>query len=239
MTYADPSVLDFKAFSQTEITPGGVFPAKARAGKSLGDGFHEIKTATFPNELLPFANYVQSMGQQVSGALPSIFGGQIEGSETASEYSMSRAQATQRLQNTWKMFTIWWKTIFGKAIPMYIKMVKEDERDVQRKEDGSFVNVLIRKSELEGKIGKVELEANENLPITWSQRKDIVMTLLQSNNPQIMEFMMRPENMDIMRDAIGFNDFYIPGELDREAEYDEIKKLINSTPIPSGEMDDN
>ena len=38
------------------------------------------------------------------------------------------------------------------------------------------------KSELEGKIGNIELEANENLPITWNQQKDSIMELFKMNN---------------------------------------------------------
>jgi hypothetical protein len=201
----------------------------------MGDGFYEVKTAILSGEVLPFAQNIQSLGQLVSGALPSLFGGEMEGSGTASEYSMSRAQALQRQQNTWKMFCIWWKNIFGKVIPMYIKEVKEDERNVERNTDGGFINTFIRKAELEGKIGRVELEANENLPLTWSQQKDIVMQLINAANPEILKVIGSPENLPIIREAIGLTDFYIPGEDDVEQQYDEIKLLLQSEPIQTGD----
>lgn len=232
-TFADPGVLDFDAYRQMETVPGGVYEAKPKTGQRVGDGFYEVKTATLSQEVLPFFQQLQSLGQLVSGALPSLFGGQMqEGSGTASEYSMSRAQALQRLQNTWKMFTIWWKQIFGKAVPMYIKEVQEDEKDVQRDDNGNFINVFIRKAELEGKIGKVELEANENLPITWNQQKDIVMQLLKAGVPEVLQILGAPENLPVIRNAIGLVDFYVPGEDDRTKQYDEIKQLLNSEPIP-------
>jgi len=231
LTFFDPAVLNQKAFEQTEVVPGGMFPATPKSGKSLGDGFFEVKTATLSSEVLPFGQNIQSLGQLVVGALPSIFGGQIEGSETASEYSMSRAQALQRLQNTWKMLTIWWKTIFGKVIPMFIQEVKDDEKDVQRDKNGNFFNVFIRKAELEGKIGKVELEANENLPMTWHQVKDVIMTLLQTGQPEILNIIGAPENLPAIRSAIGLTDFFIPDEDEIEDTYDVIKRLNNSEPI--------
>lgn len=230
-TFADPTVVNFPAYEQSEVVVGGLVRATPKSGKSLSDAFHEVKTAVLSAEVLPFAQNIQQLGQLVSGALPSLFGGQLEGSGTASEYSMSRAQALQRQQNTWKIFTIWWKTINGKTIPMYIKEVKEDEHDVQRTKDGNFVNVLIRKAELEGKIGRIEIEANENLPITWSQKKDIVMSLLQAANPEILQVIGAPENLPVIREAIGLNDFFVPGEDDVEAEYEEIKLLLNSEPM--------
>ncbi len=236
-TFADPAVLNFKSYEQTEVLPGGVFPATPKSGKSLQEGFHELRTATLSAEVLPFYNQIQSAGQLVSGATPSIFGGQLQGvgGETASGYSMSRAQAMQRLQNQWKVYTTWWKTIFGKVIPMYIKEVKDDERDVQMDDDGNFVNVLIRKAELEGKIGRVELEASENIPLTWSQKKDIIEKLMQNANPEVMKILNAPENLGQIHEYLGLVDFYIPDEDSVIKQYDEIKLLLNSEPIQTGD----
>ena len=234
-TFADPSVLDFDAYRQMESVPGGIYEATPKSGRNISEAFHEVKTATLSPEVMPFANNIQSLAQLVSGALPSLFGGQLEGSETASEYSMSRAQALQRQQNVWKMLTIWWKEIFGKVIPAYIKEVKSDERDVQRDSNGNFINVFIRKSEMEGKIGKVELEANENLPLTWSQKKDVIMQMLTAGNPEILAILGSPENLPLIREAIGLTDFYVPGEDDRNKQFDEIKQLLASEPIQTGD----
>lgn len=230
-TFADPSVLNFNAYRQLEAIPGGIYEATPKSGKSLNDAFHEVKTASLSPEVMPFAQNIQTLAQLVSGALPSLFGGQIGGSETASEYSMSRAQALQRLQNNWKIFTTWWKEIFGKVIPMFIQEMQDDERDVQRDQNGNFINVFIRKAEMEGRIGKVELEANENLPLTWTQVKDQIMKMLEQANPLILEYLGSPENLPVLREAIGLTNFYVPGEDDRNKQYDEIKLLLNSEPI--------
>lgn len=232
-TFADPAVLNFDQYRQTEAIPGGIYPAVPKSGKSVSDGFFEVRTATLGQEVLPFLNKIQELGQIVSGALPSLFGGQVEGSKTASEYSMSRAQALQRLQNNWKIFTIWWKTIFGKVIPMYINEVKVDEHSVEKDAQGGFINTFIRKAELEGKIGRVELEANENLPITWSQQKDVIMKLFESPNQTIQAALTSPENLPLINRAIGLDQFVIPGEDDRQKQYEEIKQLIISDPIPN------
>ncbi len=237
-TFADPAVLNFNAYRQTESIPGGVYEAIPKTGKSVSDAFHDIKTATLSPEVMPFATNIQNLAQLVSGALPSLFGGALEGSETASQYSMSRSQALQRLQNVWKIFTTWWKEIFGKAIPAYIQEVKEDERNVERDKDGNFINTFIRKAELEGKIGRVELEANENLPLTWSQQRDIIMQLLAAANPEVLAILGSPENLPMIRQAIGLTDFFVPGEEDRNHQYDEIKLLLNSEPLPNP-MDPN
>lgn len=234
-TFADPGQLNFNAYAQTEVTPGGIFPATPKSGKSLAEGFYELRTATLSGEVMPFYNQIQAAGQTASGALPSIFGGQIEGSETASEYSMSRSQALQRLQNTWKLFTTTWKTVFAKVIPMYIKEVQYDERDVVRTQDGNFINTFIHKADLEGAIGKVELEANENLPLTWGQKKDLLIQLMTNQSPIIQQILMAPENLTVIHEALGLVDFYLPGEDDVIKCYDNIKILLNSQPYPTGD----
>ena len=230
-TFADPGVLNFDQYRQTETLPGGVYPATPKTGKSVADGFFETRTATLSQEVLPFFQQIQALGQMASGALPSLFGGQIDGSKTASEYSMSRAQALQRLQNTWKMITMWWKDIYGKAIPMFIQELHDDERSVEMDERGNFINVFVRMAELEGKIGRIELEANENLPITWSQRKDVYMKLLETQNPEILAALTSPDNLKNLAEAIGIDDFVIPNLADVEKQQEEIRALINSEPI--------
>ncbi len=135
------------------------------------------------------------------------------------------------------MLTSWWKNIFGKAIPMFIEEVQDDIREVQRTPEGGFINTFIRKADLEGKIGKVELEANENLPITWNQRKDVIMQMLNAGNPEILSILGSPENLPIIREAIGLDGFFVPGEDDREKQLDEIKVLLSSTPISMPPID--
>jgi len=230
-TFADPKVLNFNSYRNSEVIPGGIYPATPKAGKGLSEGFYEVKTATLSQEVLPFANKIQELGQVVSGALPSLFGGQMSGSRTASEYSMSRAQALQRLQSTWKMLLYWWKNVHGKVIPMYIKNMKDDEKQVKKDEFGNFINVFIRRAELEGKIGSIEIEANENLPITWNQQKDAIMELFQINNEGITQTLASPENLPYLKRATGLTDFIIPGEDDRQKQYEEIQQLTNSEPI--------
>lgn len=230
-TFADPSVLNFNKYKQSEAGPGFIYPANPKSGRSMQESFYEVKTATLSPEIFPFAQYLQTLGQTVSGALPSLFGGQMEGSRTASEYSMSRNQALQRLQNIWKMLTIWWKEVFSKAIVLYIQGVKDDEKYVEKDQAGNFVNVLITKAELEGHIGSIELEANEALPLTWIQRKDVIIQLMSTNNQQVLEALASPENLPIMQEALGLSDFYLPGEDDRAKQYDEIKQLLESEPI--------
>lgn len=242
-TFADPAVLDFEKYRQSENAPGQIFPAKGRSGRGLNESFYEVRTATLSQEIGPFIQRIQEFGQMVSGALPSLFGGQsnAQGSRTASEYAMSRSQALQRLQTPWKMLTIWWKDIFGKVIPAYIKDVMYDDRLVEKDEFGNFINVFIRRAELQGKIGRIELEGSEQLPMTASQQKDVLMELMGTQHPLIMESLTSPENVNMLTNIFGLTDFTLPGQNDIEKQQEEISQLIQSAPIdettPSVQVD--
>jgi hypothetical protein len=129
------------------------------------------------------------------------------------------------------MFTIWWKNIFGKAIPAYVKLVKEDERFVQKDDNGNYINVWIRKSELQGKIGDVELEGADQIPISDEQKADIVMRLFDLNNQEIIAALASPENLPFIRKIVKIPEFRLPGEDDRTNEYEIIGELVNQEPI--------
>jgi ribosomal protein L40E len=234
-TWADPGVVNFNAQRQIEAMPGTITPTKPMSGsRGVGDAFYTSKTAALSPEIFNFYRIIQELGQFVSGALPSIFGGnQSAGSSrTASEYAMSKGMALQRLQTPWRMLTIWWKKIFGKAIPLFMKSMVEDERIVEKNDSGKFINVFIRKAEMDGKIGSIELEPDEKLPVTDEQQADIIMQLMQLNNQEITTALMDPENLPYIAKIIKIPSFHLPGEEDREKQYEEIDELVNSTPIP-------
>lgn len=232
--FADPSVLNFDEYRNTEVLPGGIYPARPKSGKQLSDGFYMVSTATLSQQVQPFGDQIQSLGQFVSGAMPAIWGGEQAGgtSRTAAQASMSRNQSLQRLQTTWKMISIFWKEIFAKTIPAYIKEMKDDEKIVKQ-QHGSFINEWIRKADLEGNIGEIEVEVSDQLPATFGQVRDQLMSLIELNNPQILEILGMPDNLDTVQNyVLGGTGLKAPGETDREKQYEEIQMLLKSGPIP-------
>ncbi len=233
-TWADPAVVNFDAQNQMEAAPGYITAVKPQGGaKSIGEAFFTTKNAALSPEIFQFYQIVNQLGQFVSAAMPSIFGGSQESgsSRTASEYAMSQTASLQRLQTPWRMFTIWWKQIFGKAIPAYMKIMVEDERFVKKGESGNYVNVYIRKAELSGKIGGVELDASEQIPISDEQKADIIMKLMELQNAEIQQALASPENLPFIRKVIKLPEFRLPGEDDRQKQYEEIRTLLEQQPI--------
>ncbi len=234
-TWVDPAVVDLGSYRQMEATPGVITPVKTGSigAKNISDAFYSSSTASLSPEVFQFYQIIQQLGQFVSAAMPSLSGGQLPAgsSRTASEYAMSRTNALQRLSTPWRMFTIWWKNIFGKAIPAYMKLVHEDERFVKKDPNGNFVNVWIRKEELVGKIGDIEIENSEQIPVSDDQKADIIMKLMELNNTEVLQALTTPENLPFIRKIVKIPEFRLPGEDDRNKQYEEINVLINSAPI--------
>lgn len=231
--YADPDVLDFDSYSRSEARPGQVSPAKAPAGRSLGEGFFEAKTSSISQEIDKFLNRLERVGQFVSGALPTVFGGAIQGgSGTAKEYEMSRAQALQRLQITWKIVKIWWSQMLAKSVRSFAINMLEDEKYIEKR-GSTYVNVWIRKIHLSGKVGEVEPDVNESFPISWAQKRDMILQLFQGGNEDIMAVLRHPENAGLVALIIGVPELYIPGDDDRNKQLVEIGELILAEPIPA------
>ena len=235
-TFFNPKFLNAEQYRNTEVAPGAMFPTKTIGeNRNISDGFHTLQTATVPPELGPFGSKINELGQFTSGAMPQTFGGTSNSSSrTASQYAMQRNGAQNRLSAlTGRNINTFWKTIFSKMIPAYMKEMLEDERLVKMQGSDSFTQVVIRKSQTDGKIGSYRLEAPEGLPQSIDQIRETIMNLLQTNNEQIIAAIASPENLPVLQKVIGLNDFNIQGENDREKQLEEIGLLMNSGPLPS------
>jgi hypothetical protein len=224
-TFVDSSVIDDESYRQQSAGPGFITFANGLPGQPLQNAFFQTRTAAMNEEDLELSQALNADAQFLLGAVPSIFGGsQVTGSKTATEYNQSRNFALQRLGNHWTNIKFLWAETMGKACRLFTTMLLEDEKFV-RQNGNSFETVWIRKAELTGKIGNVEPDPSEQFPLTWSQKRDLFMQLITMQNPVIGQIMLHPNNAQNTKDALGFPEFYIPGEEDRSKQLVEMRKL--------------
>lgn len=242
-TFVDAGVLDFKKYGKGRSKPGMMTQAKARSGKSLADAFHTTKPAILSQEVGPLKEQMDQDAQFVAGSFPSVYGGAAtSGSKTASEYSQSRAAALQRLGTIWKIFTSFWAKFEGRSAVEFANVMKtlgEDERFTKR--DGeNFVNNWIRVSSLQGKIGRVEPESSEQLPVSWAAKKDQMQMLFGMNNEVLLSILAHPRNAGFVKDTLGLKELYVPGEDQRMRQLQEFQQLAQGIMIEvNPEVDDN
>lgn len=233
-TYVHPKTVDLKKYKNTKSAPGMMSPAMPPGpDKTLSDGFYQSKPATLSSEYTNFAQTITAKHQYVSGAVPSLFGGTAEGQpQTATQYTESRNRALQRRQLVWQMINVFWCQLISKTVKDYASNIREDE-SYATKQNGTFVNVWIRTSELQGKVGHVEPETNGQIPQTWSQKKDFLMSLIAliPQSPILGTILLDPNNSEILKQTTGMPDFYIPGEADRDKQWAEFFKLSQAAPL--------
>lgn len=240
-TFADPDVLDFDSYSQEEASPGMLYQAKPKPGKSLADAFHTLKSATLSEEYSVFKRGLDNAGEFVTGAFPSVYGGDSGGSKTATEYQQSRTQALQRLNISWKILAYWWTDMMCKSVISYAKALKEagyDEKFAE-KVGTNYVNVWVKQTELTGKVGSVEPEAAEQLPMTVAQQRDFIMSLMQMKDENLSAMLYHPSNTPVLRKVAGLDELYIPGEDARNKQFAEFIELLEGIPVAILPTDDH
>jgi hypothetical protein len=230
--FADKGVLDFDEYEQQEVKPGQITPAKAPAGQNLSSGFHELKPATMPEGIEMFAERLENVTQFVMGTYPSVFGGAMsEGGGTAREYEMSKSSALQRLSTVWNVLQFWWADLMGKSVKSFAKHMIGDENYVKA-QGSNFMNVWIKKVELTGNIGDIVPEVSETLPVSWTQKRDILLNLMNMKDPNIATVLTHPENASLVASLLGVPELYIPGDDDRNKQLREIAEMLQAQPIP-------
>ena len=239
MTFVEANAIDWDKFSESPTEPGMVYPVKVQPGQNVDSMFHSVKAATLSREVDSFSNQLTQMGQFVSGAFPSIFGGAIQGgSGTYKEYESSRNQALQRLGLIWKMVNIWWKDTIFKACKEFAKNLQTDESYTKRTGE-SYINVWIKRAELQGKVGEVEAESADAFPVSEIQRRGLIQELMlgqAGQNPVFQQLAFNPQNIGLITRLLGLGQLYIPGDDQRNRQLQENLQLMISEPMPSGAM---
>jgi hypothetical protein len=231
--FADPTTLSKQAYKDKHVTPGAITFAKSKSGMPLASSFFATRSTTLPKETPEVAAKILDLGQLLSRAYPSIYGGPSAGNtKTAAEYEQSRQAALQGLAPLWRIINSLWAEIKDVATRSYRKNLSKDEHFVTTDGAKGFVNNWIRLSELQGNIGDVVPESSEQFPTTWAQKKSIILELLNSKNPEILAILGNPNNIEMVAEFIGLPEIYIPGEDDRIVQLKEIMQMVSAQPDP-------
>jgi len=135
-----------------------------------------------------------------------------------------------RLSIVWKITSVFWAGINEKATRIFVNEMREDEKFV-KKSGSNWVNIWIRRSNMLGKIGSVEPETNTAFPMSFMQKKDSLLKLIEFQNPAIQTVITHPENAGLIAKYMGFPELYIPGDDDRNKQLDEIQEIMEGIPV--------
>lgn len=246
-TWASPEVVDFDLYGKQEATPGAINRIKndISTNRKLDDYFYTLKPANLPAEGLEFERLVESKGQFLVGSFPSIYGGpQASGSKTLGEYQESRGYALQRLSIPYQLLWFWWADTLHKSVVDYIDNMLEDETHSMQAKSGHFQNVILYSDHFtNGKFHLLIPESAVDLPVSYSQKKSTLQTIVQLNNDYLNSFLFSPENRGVTLKYLGLEELTDSEFNQADKQISELYELLGSAgeiPIQvEAEIDDH
>jgi hypothetical protein len=225
--------IDFNKYGNQQAKPGNVTQAFKEPGRGIGDNFFETRTAQLSPEIVGLTAKYRNLAEFVTGDFPTVYGGQVPGTSTATEYTKSQNQALQRLGTVSTIAAFLWADVLDKAVNEYAAFLEYDEKLVDKTSSGFQTTNIDHMALKRGEVGNCEPEFSELLPISSMQIKDTIFQLVQAKDPMIMAMITHPQNNELVKKALGIPELYIPGINDRTKQYREISLLLQQQPMPN------
>lgn len=232
--YADPQVLDFDALTNQVAEPAVHFPARAKPGLALADGFFQPQPAALDASIVPMMDALLGpISQFLSGMFPAIFGGEMSDVKTASGYAMARDQAMGRIGLIWRGI----KKFYCEGIGLGLELFKENRpEDVEvpfAGENDEEKAKWIRLADFQGNV-MVKSEPDEGLPVMNSQQRGVLERLLQMGAempPAFLKAFDKPGNLAWIKTVFGLSDLELPDEDANLLGMRLIQQLLASGPM--------
>lgn len=229
--YADPQVLDFDALGGQTAEPAAHYPARARPGMALADGFFQPLPAQVPPDMLRHQQDLAGpIAQFLTGLFPAVFGGEMSGVRTATGYAMARDQALGRLGLVWRRLKQFYADLLLLSVDCFRKNRPGDVEIPFLGGGGQFQSRFIRMADLRGNI-QTHAEADESFPRLKSQQRAVLQQLMGNPDPVIQAILQEPANLGFVKSLIGLNELVVPGEDSRNKQMREMQQLLSAAPL--------
>jgi hypothetical protein len=181
--WASPAVVDFDAIRESFAEPGAVYQSPAPAGMRISDGFFETKPAAVSRDAVEHMNMLSGqVGQFLTGAFPALFGGEMEGNDTAAGYQMARDQAMGRIGLVWRRMKTFHADLMLLSVDVFRKNRPDDVQAPVFGAGGKAKARWIRTADLKGNVVCYP-ESENQYPTLWAQQRAVLLQLIQSPGP--------------------------------------------------------
>jgi hypothetical protein len=221
----DPQVLDPAQMRKHALLPGEGVPAKAGVGQQLQNSIWKAPVSELNTEVGRWTDALWETGREISGALPSVFGGAGGPQKTAHQAELDRNQALMQWSLVWSEMRSFWAKSIENGIRLFAKYGAA--HGAADEGEGSQLASL---AELE--TGEFHCETEEQMPIPWNQRRDFFMSLLDKG-PAVwgMLGLQHPNNLPQIQQVLGMDGWVLPNLDNRDKVYKVIGELLQSSPI--------
>jgi hypothetical protein len=228
--YADPQVLDFDALANQTAEPAAHYPARARPGMALGDGFFQpAATQMSPDAMKHMEDLLGAIPQFLSGLMPSIFGGEVPDLKTMGGFAMARDQAMGRIGLVWRAYSEWYAEVMLLGVNCFRRNRVDDVEVPSKGKAGDYESKFLRLANLQGKI-HAHPEADAAFPRLKSQQRAALDRVMNMPDPEVAKILAEPANAGFVKSLSGLTELVVPGEDSATKQQLEIQQLLQGAP---------
>lgn len=230
--FADPTRVDLDAWQRRRSQPGDLIPALRPAGGTLADLIYRPPPLSYNEQVPAFKAATEQTAQQISGLLEVIWGGDTS-DPTARQTELKTNAAIRQLSVIWVMIGKSLERLYEKSC----KLLADNEDGVlafskpKANEYGKFDSVAVVVEDLKG--GNYHFEADEAIPMTWGQQRDLLMWMLDKPSEILKAWGLGdPMNIFEFKELLGMPGMRVPNLATRDKGMDIISQLLNAKPVP-------
>lgn len=230
--FADPTRVDLDAWQRRRDNPADLIPALRPPGGTLADLIYRPPAVEFSEQIVPYRQQVEETAQDMSGLTPIIWGGDTS-DPTARQSELKTNAAIRQLSVVWVMVGKSLESLYEKSCALLadhedgiLKFSKQKENEY-----GKFDSVAVVIEDLKG--GEYHFEADEAIPMTWGQQRDLLMWMLDKPADILKGWGLDdPLNIYEFKTLLGMPGMRVPHLDDRDKGMDIISQLLQSAPQP-------
>lgn len=229
--FADPTRVDLDAWQRRRDNPADLIPALRPPGGTLADLIYRPPAVGFSEQIVPFRQQVEQTSQQTTGLLEIIWGGDTS-DPTARQSELKTNAAIRQLSVIWVMIGKSLEALYEKCCALLAEHEDGIMKFSKQKENeyGKFDSVAVVIEDLKG--GEYHFEADEAIPMTWGQQRDLLMWMLDKPADILKGWGLDdPLNIYEFKTLLGMPGMRVPHLDDRDKGMDIIAQLINAKPV--------
>jgi hypothetical protein len=237
--WTHPTYVDLPALAQQKNLPGSYLKLAAiPPGGDMANDFYVEEQLQPPAVLLEWIRELRdAFYQLMTGAYPALTGaGDLGGNDTAQGIATERDAAMGRLGAIWRNMKEGYASIMKNAVIC----VRENREGVVSANvpgrGGVMRSISVDTADLRGEVNCFP-ETEEAFPESWVQRRGVLMSLLSSPDPMIEKTANLAENLVVIKEVIGVENFYIPQIVSRNKQLAEIDEMIDGEAEPNPALD--
>ncbi len=231
--WMDSDAFNVEALKSQTNVPGSIGPFQSQPGRSVDQLIFVEPTPTPNPQMMTYIQWlITNLSEQITGALPSLFGAQISGQVGSEGVETQRDQAMQRVGCPWKAIVRMIAGAGGQAVSLIARCADKDINDVIPGKG----RVSIRLNQMKGKV-LCYPEADAEFPESWAQKETRIMALIDSAmaapSTEFSQLILSPKNLKPIKSAIRLPEFKITGADSVEKQEGELEVLLRSGPMPN------